>query len=354
MTTFIDGKLREIYHDPESPGGLGGVQRLYKEARRRGLKVTLKKTKEFLASQETYSLFKPVVRRYKRNPILVKGINKIWSADLMDVSNLARFNDGIRFLLVTIDNFTKRVHVRPVKRKDGATIAKAFESIFSQSGPITFIWTDMGQEFLAKVVQDVFKKYNVKHYTTKNTETKASISERFFLTLRNRLHRYLHSRNTTRYIDVLPALLKAYESSYHRSIKMRPIDVDTKNERLVYTNLYGKGFEIDDLVKLSKLKGVFEKGYDPNWTKEEFKISGKKLNQKIPMFKVVDLENKPISGSFYKQELQKVISEPDRLYKVEKILKQRKRGGKIEYLVKWLGFPITQASWTTDLIDLST
>ena len=72
------------------------------------------------------------------------------------------------------------------------------------------------------------------------------------------------------------------------------------------------------------------------------------------MFKVVDLENKPISGSFYKQELQKVISEPDRLYKVEKILKQRKRGGKIEYLVKWLGFPITQASWTTDLIDLST
>src|SRR5207253_5298250 len=138
---------------------------------------------------------------------------------------LARFNDGIRFLLVTIDNFTKRVHVRPVKRKDGATIAKAFESIFSQSGPITFIWTDMGLEFLAKVVQDVFKRYNVKHYTTKNTETKAAISERFFLTLRNRLHRYLHSRNITRYLDVLPAILKSYESSYHRSIKMRPIDV---------------------------------------------------------------------------------------------------------------------------------
>lgn len=292
MATFINEKLREIYFDPGSPGGLGGVQRLYKEAKKRGIKVTLKETKDFLAGQETYSLFKPVIRRFKRNPIIVKGINKIWSADLMDVTNLATFNDDIRYLLVTIDNFTKRIHLRLVKKKDGVSIARAFDSIFEEERP-TYLATDMGGEFLAKPVQAVLRKYDVKHFTTKNTETKCSISERFFLTLRTKLHKFLHSRNTLRYIDDLPAMVKAYETSYHRSIKMKPIDVNEKNEKLVYRNLYhGKGFQIGDLVKLSKQKGIFDRGYHPNWTTEEFKIDTKK---KIKKYQCIPLSTYKMS-----------------------------------------------------------
>ena len=271
----------------------------------------------------------------------------------MDVSNLAQYNSGVKFLLVVIDNFSKRVHYRTLKRKDGISVAKAFESIFNEVTPPSYIYTDMGGEYTSSLVQDVFKKYKVKHYTTKNTETKASISERFFRTLRNKLHRYLHLRNTHKYLDVLPSLISAYESSYHRSIKMRPIDVTKRNEKLVYRNLYGKGFKIGDIVKLSKYKDVFKRGYTPNWTTEDFKVSGINTKHKKPMYYVVDYENLPISGSFYPEELQHVTSAPDKLYKVERILKRRKRAGKkTEYLVKWLGFPLSQASWTTDLVDL--
>jgi Chromo (CHRromatin Organisation MOdifier) domain len=37
--------------------------------------------------------------------------------------------------------------------------------------------------------------------------------------------------------------------------------------------------------------------------------------------------------------------EEGEVYEVEQILKHRKRGRGYEYLVKWVGYPITEASW---------
>jgi hypothetical protein len=51
-----------------------------------------------------------------------------------------------------------------------------------------------------------------------------------------------------------------------------------------------------------------------------------------------------IKGKFYEQELQK-IEKTDDVYKIEKILKTRKRNGRIEYFVKWLGYPEKFNSW---------
>jgi Chromo (CHRromatin Organisation MOdifier) domain len=39
------------------------------------------------------------------------------------------------------------------------------------------------------------------------------------------------------------------------------------------------------------------------------------------------------------------IEEGEEVYEVEQILKQRKQGQGYEYLVKWAGYPITEASW---------
>ena len=39
------------------------------------------------------------------------------------------------------------------------------------------------------------------------------------------------------------------------------------------------------------------------------------------------------------------IEEGEEVYEVETILKHRKRGRGYEYLVKWIGYPITEASW---------
>jgi len=55
-----------------------------------------------------------------------------------------------------------------------------------------------------------------------------------------------------------------------------------------------------------------------------------------------------IKGSFYEQEVQKVVGADD-VYEIEKVLKTRRRGGKIEYFVKWKGYPEKFNSWVTEV-----
>ena len=62
--------------------------------------------------------------------------------------------------------------------------------------------------------------------------------ERFHRTLRARIARYCYHKNTMKYIDVLQDLLANYNKSYHRSIKMRPVDVNETTEHVAFENLY--------------------------------------------------------------------------------------------------------------------
>ena len=47
---------------------------------------------------------------------------------------------------------------------------------------------------------------------------------------------------------------------------------------------------------------------------------------------------------FYAEELQK-IQKSDNIYKIEKILAEKKENGKVKVLVKWLGYDKKFNSW---------
>ena len=63
-----------------------------------------------------------------------------------------------------------------------------------------------------------------------------------------------------------------------------------------------------------------------------------------PVYKLKDYDGEELKGTFYDKELQKVVKDDD-VYEVEKILKKRGRGSKVQYLVKWLGYPNKFNSW---------
>jgi hypothetical protein len=94
---------------------------------------------------------------------------------------------------------------------------------------------------------------------------------------------------------------------------------------------------------------VFQKGYIPNWTEEIFTIVDRYPTHPVT-YGLADLTGEHISGKFYEQEIQKVTKTDDDVYEVEKVLKTRKRGGKVEYFVKWRGYPDKFNSWVTDVI----
>ena len=97
------------------------------------------------------------------------------------------------------------------------------------------------------------------------------------------------------------------------------------------------------MVRISKVKGVFEKGYIGQWTVEHFIISEVLTRHTSFVYKLVDIKGRPIRGIFYSEELQPI--EANR-YIIEEIIHE-KRGprGKKHLFVKWLGWPAEFNSW---------
>ena len=142
---------------------------------------------------------------------------------------------------------------------------------------------------------------------------KANVIERFNRTLGEMIQKHMTTNHTTKYIDVLQKLLNEYNNKYHTSIKMTPFEAsDPKNKSTVLNNLYSNiesihlkpKFNVGDRVRIQKYKNIFQKGYTAKWTTEIFVVE--KVNQTNPVtYKIKDLNEEPISGSFYTEELQK-------------------------------------------------
>ena len=341
----MDEYLSSVYYDPKRAGGLGGVDRLYKDVRKEGkFEISRMEIKKWLMKQDTYTLHKPMRRNFKRNRVIVGGIDQQWQMDLADMQSMQKFNDGYRYLLVCIDVFSKYAWVVPLKNKTGPSLVEAFKVILSSGRKPEKIMTDQGTEFLNRHFRALMKEEDIELYNTYN-ETKASIVERLIRTLKTKMWRYFTAKKTLRYIDTLQDLVYSYNHSVHRSIKVKPAEVRTENEKQVWHTLYHNHtvkkspkykFKVGDQVRISKIKGKFEKGYLPNFSKEIFTIS-KQIPRDPPVYKIKDYDGEELKGTFYDKELQKVIKQDD-VYEVEKILKKRGRGKNVQYLVKFLGY----------------
>ena len=77
--------------------------------------------------QDTYTLHEPARRNFKRNRVIVGGIDEQWQMDLADMQFLKRYNDGYRYLLVCIDVFLKCAWIVPIKSKTGPALVEAFK-----------------------------------------------------------------------------------------------------------------------------------------------------------------------------------------------------------------------------------
>ena len=94
--------MDKIYFDVKKVGSFGGVQPLANKT-----KFSLKKTKAWLSGIDAYTLHKPYRLHFRRRRTYAKGMDDLWQADLVDMSSLARYNDGKRYILTIIDVFPK-------------------------------------------------------------------------------------------------------------------------------------------------------------------------------------------------------------------------------------------------------
>ena len=131
--------------------------------------------------------------------VIVKDIDDIWAADLVDMIKFSRYNKGFKYLLTVIDVFSKFGWIIPLKDKSGKSVSEALESIFKNSNRSpNNLWTDKGKEFYNASVKSLLKKHNILLYSTENEE-KSSIVERWNRTMKEKMWKYFMANNTHRY-----------------------------------------------------------------------------------------------------------------------------------------------------------
>ena len=319
------------------------VQSIIKSKRRMGWGIQW-------SNQLADELHKPIRRKFHKRMVFAKTVDDIWSADLIEMIPLAKYNQGYKYLLMIIDVFSKYGWIVPLKTKTGKAVTDAFEKVFSDRIP-SRIWVDKGREFYNKTLQSLLDKKKIVMYSTENEE-KSSIVERWNRTMKRNMWKYFTANNTHKYIDILPELVKKYNNTYHRSIKTTPlkaINPDSFNH--VYESLYGDmkqlikkpKYKVGDRVRIIKKKRTFEKGFTTNWSEELFIVTMVK-DTKPSTYEIEDLNGNAIQGTFYEQELQK---SKQSIYRIEKVLKRRhnKNNGQKEVYVKWKGYDNSFNSW---------
>lgn len=291
-------------------------------------------------------LHKNARRNYERRTVLQVGIQNLYQADLVEMIPYASVNRGYKYILTVVDCFSKRGFAFPIKTKTAKDVSLSLRKLFSKGFVPKNIQTDDGGEFFSKMTQNLFKEFGIHHYSSYSVK-KASVVEIFNKTLKNRMWKIFSMQGNYRWLKILPKIVSDYNNTNHSKIKMRPIDVKKEHEKLLLRTVYQKNqtiepirtrFKVGDVVRISRQKALFEKGFTPNWSTELFIISSIQPGHPTT-FLLKDYENKKIRGSFYEQEMQKT-NFPD-TYLVEKVI--RKKGAKV--LIKWLGMASEHNSW---------
>ena len=159
-----------------------------------------------------YTSHQPIIHHFARQKVVTRGLNDVWDVDLMDMSNLAKYNDGVHFVAIFINIFSRYPYMEPMKNKSTKETSTTIKNVFHKSRlqPETFR-SDAGKEFIGKDVKEYLADHEIYQQVARNEK------------------KYLYYHKTHKCIDVLQELEEGYNESYHSGIKRAPITINKEN-----------------------------------------------------------------------------------------------------------------------------
>ena len=165
-------KLKKLYRS--GPAAFGSLNNFVKLSGLPRVKVS-----QFLLSKCFYTKFKNGRRKFPRLHVKARFIKDIWCMDLAQVDKLSSWNSKTKFLIVSVDVFSRFVRVQPMRNKNAKTTRAAFIRMFHQGNNLIFpkkMWVDRGKEFFGDF-RDFCQDVGSHMYHT-FSETKACFAER--------------------------------------------------------------------------------------------------------------------------------------------------------------------------------
>ena len=344
-----DKQIVARYTRAGEPGAYTNPTKLSK-----ALGIARGKAEKALATSRTAQLHRRTVKKFPRRKILALPGHYL-TLDLADMSRVKEHNDGHKFIAYGLDMGSRYGYARPLKTKSAKEVTQAVREMFQEMKEAgrrlpRSIFTDQAGEFKSKTFLDFMKSKHVHVYYSRDTVIKSAMAERFILTITRMLWRYFTENNTYTYLDVLPKIIRSYNTSYHSAIKRAPSSVRPSDAHELWLLQHwdkqlperAPRFAVGDYVMLVKDRRFAEKSTTRAVTSELFTVA--KVIESTPVtYSVADLNGSLLRGSFYEHEL--VATTAPELYAVEAVLKKRTRRGKDEYLVKWRDYGDDFNTW---------
>ena len=348
-----------IEHEFSTPGRAGAFsapERVFSIVGKKG--ISRKEVDDKLIDIDAYGEHREFRRRKNYNPFYIYRRRQQTQADLIEVGDFAKENDGVKFLLVLLNAFSRKVWVFPLKNKSASTVKQALETWLGKVQSPQTLLVDGGKEFWNNPVKKLLRDHNIR-LNLASGKHKAGMVERANKTLQILIYKYMRHNERWRYLDALPNLVKTYNRREHRTLGMSPNEAHKKENEIKVRSILMERYmkrkkknqppllKIGDFVRRhieprSRISPD-TRSYWMNFSKEIFRI--RKINQRmaVPMYYLEScLSGKDIARAYYRNELQPIGKD---IFKVEKVLRHRQRSGKREVLVKWMGFGSHWNSW---------
>jgi len=159
--------LKDIYNKPNT--GLKSSAKFYKYIKEKypNRKITLKEIKDFIDKQVPNQLFKRVNNKNLYNKTIAYFVADTLQTDTLDFNTYKSQNKGLRYILVCIDVYSRKIGLRSLRNKSANEIVKVMKGIrdeITENGyTIKNIITDVGTEYKNKNFYDLFQDVQIFH-----------------------------------------------------------------------------------------------------------------------------------------------------------------------------------------------
>lgn len=338
--------LKRLYYDAAGPVGFSTLPRLYAYVKNEGrYNYARKDVKDFLLKQDVYTGH--VVKKKAKHfyNVVVPAANHTIDMDTAYFD----FGTPYKYFLLGIDIFTRKAAARALRDIKANSSKKAIKEIIRELGGTENVRHDRGSEFLNRIVSNFFRDENINDYNS-FAPYKSNYVERLIRTLKRKLYVIMQSKGTRAWQRYLPDVMSTYNNTVHSSIDKAPAAVRKRDESDIWFRTKHKNFakaplpssyvfELNDAVKINKIRENFAKEFYENNSPRIYFISHRAKPAGIQRYKLKDERNRSLPGTYSTQQLQLVRVNADTRYRIEKILHRKRINNVPHTYVKWFGYP---------------
>ena len=167
MTTSIDDvrKRNKLFlHVLASFGSANRLQNLSN--------LSMKKVKMYVETKSCFTEKRSRRLGFPRIEVVFDDINEIWSVDLAYVDKLAKYNPGVKYLLVTVDCLSRYLRFEPLKTVYTTETSQAFKNM-SKPKQLYNVWVDDDTDFVG-AFKTLCTEHGIHSYSTFGEKKSAS------------------------------------------------------------------------------------------------------------------------------------------------------------------------------------